>query len=621
MFDSFFSLIYNLIMSLLPFWYFFTVLVYLYLAVYALIKNPKALTNRIFALIMGCFIVWSTSLIFIHNHAVSFAAAKLFLHISAPAWIGFSSFFVWFMLSFAGKKKILKKKWLYLLIFGIPLVLLFIQWNGGLMDDLRREYYGWKPLYASTPWPHFYYIYYVSFMATGLYLNAIFIRDTRSPALKQQAKIMFVTIVITLILGSITDLILPLLNIHLIPNIASSLVLIWAFGVVYAMAKYKFLTITPATAAENIISTMFDCLILLDLSGRITAVNTSTLNILGYSEKELKGAPITRLIKDEQEEAVKVNVPANKWVESIIHEEGGSRNHDVVFKTKEGHEVPILLSSTILKDESGTAAGVVCVAKDISERKSLEDEKLKSKKLESVGLLAGGIAHDFNNLLSVILGNIALAKEGIPADKKVHELLLNAEEASELAAELAGKFITFSRGGWLKKEKIFLHRLISELKLSSLQDAGDISIHMDIPKDLEPVYGDEEQLLQVMHNLLLNAVEAIPPNRKGQVFVSAQPAPEEKIANLPLKKGKYVLITVQDNGTGIPPRHLEKIFDPYFSTKDLGTQKGMGLGLTICYSIIRKHEGHIAIESEQGRWTIISVYLPVYEEETVTEDS
>jgi PAS domain S-box-containing protein len=453
-------------------------------------------------------------------------------------------------------------------------------------------------------------------MGVGFYINFDFMRKTQNPVLKKQAKIIFFTVMIALILGTFTDVIFPLLNVHAIPNIADTIILIWAFGVVYAMAKYRFLAINPATAASNIISTMFDCLILLNLRGDIVTVNKATLNLLGYKEEELKGTPVSILFSEEGF--------TDRLVKKIVRE-GDLKNKDFVFKTKDGKDIPVLFSSSVLRDEAdevggaGDARGIVCVAKDISERKKLEEEILKRKKLESIGILAGGIAHDFNNLLSVIMGNLLMALEETSPKEKAYKFLAKSEEASLKAVDLASKFITFSRGGWLKKEKVTLSDLLKDVRNSESRGMNkNVFYDIDLPNNLMPVYGDKEQLSQVLKNLFLNASEAMlggnhdESDEGGRISVRAENMAVKAENKFLLKKGKYVKVLIKDNGAGIPRRNIEKIFDPYFSTKGEMNKEGMGLGLTICYSIIKKHEGHITVESKRGKGTTVTLYLPVF---------
>jgi len=591
-------------MNIFPFLHFFNLMVYVYLAVYIFIKNPGSPVNRLCAVIFLCVGTWSFSMIFIHNPAVSENTAWIFAGIGSLGWGTFSSLFLLFIFAFTGKKELFKKKWVYPVLFGLPLLLIYAQWSNLLFVDFSREYFGWKGMYSRSVWPILLFLQYLSFLIVGLYMNFDFMKKTPSQPQKKQAKIISITVIIALILGATTDTVLPLMNMHYIPNMGDTFVLIWAFAVVYAMVKYKFLTLTPAAAASNIISTMFDCLFLLDLEGKIVTVNKATLDVSGYKENELKGKPVSTLFTSEN--------PGNRVIEEITGDRN-LKNRDFLFTVKNGKKIPVLFSSSVLKDETGAAGGIVCVAKDISERKRLEEELLKSKKLEAIGLLAGGIAHDFNNLLSVIIGNTLLARENIPIGNDAYRLLVKAEEASIKAAELAGKFVTFSPGGWVSAREVTLTDVLEDIETPGLPGAGtDISYDIDIPGTLMPVSGDRDQLNQVIKSLFLNAVEAMPG--KGKIIVRAENTTLEETddESILLKKGTYVKITIEDNGSGIPPDNIENIFDPYFSTKHSVDQKGTGLGLTTCYSIIKNHGGHITVESEVGKGSVVTLYLPVF---------
>jgi PAS domain S-box-containing protein len=599
-------------MSFFPFLHFFNSIVYVYLAVYIFIKNPKALLNRLCVAFLLCFVVWSFPMVFLHNPYVSKNTARIASDINALGWCSFSSFYLWFMLAYSGKKKILEKKLFYLLLIGLPILFIYKQWTNEIFTEFSMQYYGWRPLWGHTIWPYLFYVYYISFMMAGLYFNFDFMRKTPNIVLKKQAALIFFTMAVILILGTVTDVILPLANIHIIPNIADTFMLIWASAVVYAITRYKFLIITPATAADNILSTIYDCLILLNLKGEIITTNKAASDLLGYEADDLKGKPLDILFGKEE--------LIEDWFKNIAHQ-GDLKNKELIFKTRQGKEIPMLFSVSTLRDQTGNPAGIVCVAKDISERKKLEEETFNTKKLESIGMLAGGIAHDFNNLFAIIMGNLILARDEISSDEKSHKLLLKAEQASLKAAELARKFTTFSPGRWLKKGKVTLNRILKDARdAEPLKMNINVIYDIDIPNDLAPINGDETQLTQVMQNLFLNAaaaIEDLPDPQKGKISVRAEnttveDAQDEKSTDILLKKGKYVKILVKDNGIGISPENIEKIFDPYFTTRDKTDQKSIGLGLTLCYSIIKKHNGHIAVESEPGKGTTVTLYLPAY---------
>lgn len=249
-----------------------------------------------------------------------------------------------------------------------------------------------------------------------------------------------------------------------------------------------------------------------------------------------------------------------------------------------------------------------------AERTRLHDQLLTAQKMEAIGILAGGIAHDFNNILSVIMGNLGLALEEIESNpKRATKMLKNAEKASVQATALSQKLTTFSKGGWIVPREITLSVVLKGMEEQN-SDMKTILHNTTtiIPPGLKPLYGDERYLSQVIQNLLQNADEATAEPK--QITLEAENVTLKQDNDFELRYGDYVKISITDNGKGIPKDQIGKIFDPYFSTKNSVTQRGLGLGLAICYSIIKKHNGYIAVKSEVGKGTTVELYLPAYRE-------
>ena len=237
----------------------------------------------------------------------------------------------------------------------------------------------------------------------------------------------------------------------------------------------------------------------------------------------------------------------------------------------------------------------------------LEKELLKAQKLESVGLLARGLAHDFNNLLTIILSNLYFAKSFLKQEDRIFEILECAEEASGKARDLVSQLLAFAREGNIVREKVSLSHMIQEaVALSAAK--GKFTFEVSLQGDLWQVKAIEGQIMRLLRNLILNAQEAMPEG--GTIGIRAENITMDEDNILKLIKGEYIKLSITDNGVGIPEGNLDKIFDPYFSTKQIGTQKGMGLGLAICYSIVRNSQGLISVESKEGKGTSFSVYLP-----------
>ncbi len=256
-----------------------------------------------------------------------------------------------------------------------------------------------------------------------------------------------------------------------------------------------------------------------------------------------------------------------------------------------------------LFSSDGVVSGGVGIVEDISERKQAEQERLQFSKLESLATLAGGIAHDFNNILTAILGNIGLAMLDGNIEPQVQERLAQAEQACLRAQALSRQLLTFAKGGAPIKKVLSIANLLRES--ANLTLSGSTSRYeMSIPQDLWSVEADAGQINQVISNLLINADQAMPEG--GIIKITAENILVKAESNLPLSEGKYVKFAIADQGIGISPNYLGKIFDPYFSTK----QKGSGLGLATAYSIIKNHSGHIQVESQIGVGTTFHIYLP-----------
>ena len=298
--------------------------------------------------------------------------------------------------------------------------------------------------------------------------------------------------------------------------------------------------------------------------------------------------------------------PLQEMLASLSREgtwKGEARIRD--FKT--GTPIPIDNHGFVIKDEkTGQPIALATISRDISERKRLEAEMAKGEKLNSIGILAGGIAHDFNNLLTAIFGNITLAKMYANRQSEVYKRLEESEKAAQRARDLTHQLLTFSKGGAPVKKTISLQELVKESANFVLR-GSNVKCEFSFPGDLWPVEADEGQMSQVLNNLIINAAHAMSEGGTLQVYCGNVIVDR---SDLPLAKGKYSLISIMDHGTGIPKRHLSKIFDPYFTTK----QKGSGLGLSTSYSIVRSHGGHITVESDLGIGTTFEIYLPVSEE-------
>ena len=349
---------------------------------------------------------------------------------------------------------------------------------------------------------------------------------------------------------------------------------------------------------ETTFDAISDWVCLLDLENRIIRTNRAAEEFLGMPLEELIGrkccqvvhgtetpipeCPFEKMLQTRSREVLEMHLPeADQWLKITVD--------------------PVL-------NGDGDVVSAVHIVSDITQVKKMEEEQLKAKKLESLGILAGGMAHDFNNLFTVILGNVELAKmQGKPGGK-IANRLIEAKRAILEAKDLTQRFLTFSEGGEPFKETGSLVKLIKH-SLNSVPAGFSVKIDLSIPDDIWLVEFDEDHMRQVFSNLIINANDALPQG--GTIRISAENVRLGGGDTSGLKDGKYVKVSVEDDGIGIPKKNKDKIFDPYFSTKEMGGQRGMGLGLSVCHSIIKKHGGHIKEESAEGEGTAFRFYLPV----------
>lgn len=360
-------------------------------------------------------------------------------------------------------------------------------------------------------------------------------------------------------------------------------------------AEKERLLVTLRSIGEGVIAT--------DAAGRVHLVNRAAEKLTGWAQHEAMGRPLDEvfvLLDTETQEALGPDV-----LGSLIRTGAfAAFPEDTVLRTRDGSVRQIAESATPIRDRAGNILGIVIAFRDTTQDRRREEEILRSQKLESLGVLAGGIAHDFNNILTTILGNISLARMLPPGEEKeVDGMLAAAENATDRARHLTQQLLTFAKGGAPLKQAAALAPIVQEavqLALHGANCAGDVRCE----ENLWLAEVDPAQITQVISNLVLNAVQAMP--KGGTVAVGVANVLLDMQQNLPLRPGRYVRITVADHGRGIPEKDLPRIFDPYFSTK----VKGSGMGLTTAYSIIRKHNGHISVASQVGVGTTFTIHLP-----------
>ncbi len=348
--------------------------------------------------------------------------------------------------------------------------------------------------------------------------------------------------------------------------------------------------------SERLFNLSLDLLCIAGLDGYFKKVNPSWTRVLGWSREELLSRPVADFMHpDDRERTLQARAGLAKGIPV--------RGLENRYLCKDGSHRWLSWQSSI---DPG-ASTVFAVARDITEQRQRDQERLVLSKLESTGILAGGIAHDFNNLLASLLLNLEMVGMIGPVSAQQKQLLQQAFVIVKSSQSLTQQLLTFAHGGRPLRKVVPLPDLLRQA-MSLALSGSTLQGECILAANLRPVEIDEDQIGQAFRNLIINAREATPSGRGIRVradnlTLGASSKPE-------LPAGDYVHIRVTDEGDGIASDALSKIFDPYFSTKQRGPQKGMGLGLTICLAVIQKHGGALHVESSPGIGTTVHCYLP-----------
>ncbi len=358
--------------------------------------------------------------------------------------------------------------------------------------------------------------------------------------------------------------------------------------------------------SERLLRFMFDNandgIVILDPSGEIVNANKRACEIYGFTKESLIGTNIQLLDAEADQRGWKEHLRRLLKGESLLFETAHYR--------RDGTKVTLEVSANALEIEGGKVL-IQTFLRDITEKKRYQEQLLQSQKMESIGVLAGGIAHDFNNMLSVILGHTEMLLMEEDLDQSFKRKLAKIERSARSASQLARKLLKFAK----RKEQehrhfIELNRLIQEtVELLKGNLPSNIVLNCELCKDPSIVEGDIGDMEQVLINLILNARDAMPEGGEIKIKTEIADLSGGTFIDGHMVSGCYVHITVSDEGTGIPSEYITRIFEPFFTTKEKGI--GTGLGLAMVYGIVKDHNGHITVESEEGEGTTFHLYIPL----------
>jgi PAS domain S-box-containing protein len=527
---------------------------------------------------------------------------------AGEAWPVFISLLMHFCLVFTEKKHMPGRTQVLVMTYLLPAPIFALLCEGSFIRaELAKESWGWSYSTQSSP-AHTTYLIMISAMAlAAISLCLHHWWRTRDRRKRHQARLIVVGLFIPVFVGLLTDGFMPHFGIKG-PSLTNLAVVVGFAFIGLAIWRYGFFVLNPAAAAQSIIDTIPDALLLIDGTRNIAKVNPAVTTLLGYTHDELIGTPLAALLED---------TTLHQWAQEPtreIHKIGST------LRRKDGSMIQVALSLSPIQQSDGSILGTVCVGHDLTiekkldhERMNLEQQLFQSRKLEAIGQLAGGIAHDFNNMLGGItgFGELIVLKNaaGDPLTRKYAQTIV---DIAQRAADLTRQLLTFARKGTQSTETVNLNDIVADIqKITSHTFDRRIKIIGDLCTQSPTVCGDRSLLQNALLNLAVNARDAMPRGgeltfRTRALFLDRH-APH--VVSGHLASGAYVILSVSDTGTGMDEKTRAHLFEPFFTTKEVG--KGTGLGLSSVYGTIQSHHGYIEAHSREGQGTTFTLYLPL----------
>ena len=559
------------------FWlHFFSFLIYFSLFSFILGRNLKDYINKVVAGLLLCFALWSFGNAMMFNSFSTIKSSEVMLKIAAPGWIFFSAFYLLFIFEFIERQDISRNKKFIFLIFLPPVIFYLLNILNMFLFCCDETYFGYTGRWKNIIWVKLFYAYYSISFLFGICLLVNYLKNEKNKIKKRTAKILLTTMIFCFIVGTITSVVMKEIKSY-IPIEANIFLIVFAGGIVYAMFKYQFLSITPYKATEPILNTISEGIILLDNDGKIKSTNYIVCQIFEVKkEEQLKSNEQLKKIIYDNIEVLKYKPILNKEIEI----------------TTENDNKTVLFSANALKDGNENI-GYLILLRDITElkntkvelNKTIEKLKESNMELERFAYIA---SHDLKEPLRMITSYAGLIEKRYKdkIDDDANEFIRYIIDGTLKMNQLINKLLEYSR--FLKKEnqseeidvKKFLDEVLENLKFKIETKKAIIKINFAV----QYIKANRVELLRVLQNLLDNALkfnEDIP-----EIEISVN------------ENAKEFIFCIKDNGIGIEKKYHEKIFELFQRLNLTEKYEGNGIGLATCKKIIEKHNGKIWVESE-----------------------
>jgi PAS domain S-box-containing protein len=342
--------------------------------------------------------------------------------------------------------------------------------------------------------------------------------------------------------------------------------------------------------------------------GTLIDMNSAGVELFGFTTKE-------EILNADIGNDLYANPQDREYFKKAIHEQGFVKDYELAVRRKNGEKFVVLMTSTEVRNEDGRLVAYLGIMRDITERKKLEMQLERAQKMEAIGMLAGGVAHDLNNILTGLTSYPELLLMQIPKDSRLRKPLLTIKQTGEKAAAMVQDLLTLSRRGVEVREVINLNEVIKDYLESPEYEKlktyhPDVQMDLDMDRDLLNLLGSPIHLLKTLMNLVSNAVEAMPQG--GTVRIKTENLYVDSFLNGydTIMEGEYVVLSVTDNGVGISPEDVSRIFEPFYTRKEMG-RSGTGLGMSVVWATVKDHNGYIDIKTKKGKGTTVDLYFPV----------